>query len=420
VAPRSSSLTGSVALEFTSSPHRWFSPSDSYLIIGFDAHVSNADVDDWVAIDYDGATPYVGATLAQTAGSCFFSSVTLAVNGVLCGTLNNPAQVPGLITKTELSRDYANTAGTSEALGTTGAGRATQVFGIKTAGDTADRTAFELVYKPPIGFLRTLKAFPGARITLTFTVAPDYGSRVLTGITDAHDHTIQGPTVATPTADTDYRIKLTSMRYMAAMMTPLNSPSIPSSVLLPMYEIASSAHQVPNGVTAGSMQNLTFSVPPSTFKLAVVCQRADAGTGNATRQREVTEFRANIVPHLSVSYAGYLSPATAYMEARSQPERPFADFVHATLAAQSGRATVDTLASFVDSPCYVCRFAKPANDASTNATVRISFAGDLGTAVNVFVFAYFQSTCALSFDSSGISGGETPNTTNMACVMGMS
>ena len=327
------------------------------------------------------------------------------MNGVLCGTLNNPAQASGLITKTELSRDYVHTVGSSEALGLTGGERAREVFGIKTAGDVADRSAFEVVYKPPIGLLRALKAFPGARFTLTFTVAPDYGSRVLTGIQDAHAHTIQGPTVAAPTAATDYRIKLTSMRYMAAMMTPLNAPSIPRSVLLPMYEVASSAHQVPNGVTTGSMQNLAFSVPPSTFKIAIVCQRVDAGTGNATRQKEVTEFRASIVSHLSVSYAGYSSPATAYTEARSQPERPFAYFVHATLAAQSGRATVGILSSFVDSPIYCMRFAKPANGVSTNATVRISFAGDLATAVNVYMFAYFQSTCSLSYDSSGMVQG---------------
>ena len=34
VAPRSSSLDGAVTIEFTSSPSRWYSPSDSYLAIG--------------------------------------------------------------------------------------------------------------------------------------------------------------------------------------------------------------------------------------------------------------------------------------------------------------------------------------------------------------------------------------------------
>ena len=36
VAPRSSSLDGAVTIEFTSSPSRWYSPSDSYLVIGCD------------------------------------------------------------------------------------------------------------------------------------------------------------------------------------------------------------------------------------------------------------------------------------------------------------------------------------------------------------------------------------------------
>ena len=38
VAPRSSSLDGAVTIEFTSSPHRWWSPSDSYLVIGCNVH----------------------------------------------------------------------------------------------------------------------------------------------------------------------------------------------------------------------------------------------------------------------------------------------------------------------------------------------------------------------------------------------
>ena len=80
-------------------------------------------------------------------------------------------------------------------------------------------------------------------------------------------------------------------------------------------------------------------------------------------------------------------------------------FCHSTLAAQSGRATVDTLASYTDSPIYLFRYAKPANDVSTNATVRIAFDANLGTAVNVFCFAYFQSTCSMSYDSSGMCQG---------------
>ena len=250
-----------------------------------------------------------------------------------------------------------------------------------------------------------MRAFPGARITLTFTVAPDYGSRVLTGVLDAHAHTIQSQTAAGPTANTDFRVQLTSIKYMAAMMSPLNSPVIPSSVILPMYEVASSAHQLPIGSTANSPQTLSFNAPSSTFKIAICCQRADAGTGTATRQKEISCFRANIVTQLSCSYAGYSAPGTSYTNARTNPERPFADFVHSTLAAQSGRATVDTLASYTDSPIYLFRYAKPANDVSTNATVRIAFDANLGTAVNVFCFAYFQSTCSMSYDSSGMCQG---------------
>ena len=227
----------------------------------------------------------------------------------------------------------------------------------------------------------------------------------MTGVLDAHTHTIQSQTVAAPTANSDFRVQLTSIKYMASMMPPLNSPVIPPSVILPMYEVASSAHQLPSRLTANSLQTLSFNVSSSTFKIAICCQRADSGAGTATRQKEISCFRANVLSQLSCSYAGYSAPGTSYTNARTNTERPFADFVHSTLAAQSGRATVDTLASYTDSPIYLFRYAKPANGASTNATVRIAFSADLGTAVNVYCFAYFQSTCSMSYDSSGMCQG---------------
>ena len=300
VTPRSSSLDGAVTIEFTSSPQRWYSPSDSYVLIGFNVHASDG-AGAFTAVDYDGAVPYVGATIAQNAGANFFSAVTLSVNGVLMGTLSSPAQVSGLITKSELSADYVRTVGTGEGLGLTGAERAEQLFAIKSAGDVSDRSFFQLQYKPPLGFLRCMRAIPGARITLQFTVSPDYGSRVLTGILDAHAHTIQPHTAAAPTANSDFRVQLTSITYMAAMMSPLNSPVIPSSVILPMYEVASSAHQLPSGLTANSLQTLSFNVPQSRLRsrfLANAPTRVRATQPGKRRlvASELTLFLSSLAP----------------------------------------------------------------------------------------------------------------------------
>ena len=245
VAPRSSSLDGAVTIEFTSSPSRWYSPSDSYLVIGCDvfstlhtpANAGTGAVESfaWQAPPFHATT---GVVFAKGAGAAFFSTVSMQVNGVLMGTISNPAQIGGVLSLTEITNDYAETVGSSELLQTDAVQRAKNTFGV-TNSDDASRSAFEITYRPPLGFLRTMKAFPGARITLTFNVAPEYGSRVLTDITDTKTLTVQGKDVAAPTAATDHKVKLTSMKYYAAMMTPLNNPSIPSQVLVPMYEIAS-------------------------------------------------------------------------------------------------------------------------------------------------------------------------------------
>ena len=240
VAPRSSSLDGAVTIEFTSSPSRWYSPSDSYLLIG-------CDVFSTLHTAADGGTPEsfawqappftdgkAGVVFAKGAGAAFFSTVSLQVNGVLVGTISNPAQIGGVLSLTEITNDHATTVGSSELFQTDATERAKNTFGV-TGSDGLARSAFQIAYRPPVGFLRTLKAYPGARITLTFNVAPEYGSRVLTDIGNTGTLTVLGKDVAAPTAVTDHKVKLTSMTYYAAMMTPLNNPSIPSQVLVPMY-----------------------------------------------------------------------------------------------------------------------------------------------------------------------------------------
>ena len=286
---------------------------------------------------------------AKAAGAAFFSTVSLAANGVLMGTISNPAQVSGVHSLTEVTRDCTETSGSAEFLQNNALSRAKNSFGIPLL-DGSSRSAFELVYKQSIGFLKTMRAYPGARITLTFNIAPQYGSRVLTSIEPNETLTVQGKDVATPTATTDYRVQLTSINYFAAMMTPLNNPTIPANVLVPMYEIASSAHQLPNGLAAGSLQTLSFNVPASCFKIGIGIQLSDAGTGNISKSKELSSFMYPGVQHLSVNYAGYQAGSGAYTNARNQPERPFEDFCHSTLAAQQGRAASLSLIDWAVAP----------------------------------------------------------------------
>ena len=81
VAPRSSSLDGAVTIEFTSSPSRWYSPSDSYLVIGCDVfstlHTAAAGGEPesfaWQAPPYSATT---GVVFAKGAGAAFFIEIS--------------------------------------------------------------------------------------------------------------------------------------------------------------------------------------------------------------------------------------------------------------------------------------------------------------------------------------------------------
>ena len=119
VAPRSSSLDGAVTIEFTSSPSRWYSPSDSYLVIGCDVfstlHTAASGWRDAVAESFAWRAPpfseTAGVVFAKGAGAAFFSTVSMQVNGVLMGTISNPAQIGGVLSLTEITNDYATTVG---------------------------------------------------------------------------------------------------------------------------------------------------------------------------------------------------------------------------------------------------------------------------------------------------------------------
>ena len=88
IVPRSSSLDGAVTIDFTSSPHRWWSPSDSYVAIGCNVHsalsvAATAETAAYLAWQAPVYSPTSGAVFAKAAGAAFFSTVSLAVNGVL-------------------------------------------------------------------------------------------------------------------------------------------------------------------------------------------------------------------------------------------------------------------------------------------------------------------------------------------------
>ena len=152
VAPRSSSLDGAVAIEFTSPPSRWYSPSDSYLVIGCDVfsalHTAAAgEVAESFAWRAPPFSEDAGVVFAKGAGAAFFSTVSVRVNGVLMGTISNPAQIGGVLSLTEITNDYATTVGSSELPQADAVQRARNTFGVTDSND-ANRSAFEVAYRP--------------------------------------------------------------------------------------------------------------------------------------------------------------------------------------------------------------------------------------------------------------------------------
>ena len=111
--------------------------------------------------------------------------------------------------------------------------------------------------------------------------------------------------------------------------------------------------------------------------------------GSIVLSKDMARFDFPKVQHLSVNYAGDPGGSGAYTSARNSPERPYTDFCQSTLAAQLGRAASVDMITWSEAPLYLFRFAKPDNDVSSNATVRISFTETLGEGANVYCFAYY-------------------------------
>ena len=95
-------------------------------------------------------TGAAGVVFAKGAGAAFFSTVSLQVNGVLMGTISNPAQIGGVLSLTEITNDYATTVGSSELLQTDASERARNTFGVTDSND-ANRSAFEITVPATAG-----------------------------------------------------------------------------------------------------------------------------------------------------------------------------------------------------------------------------------------------------------------------------
>ena len=397
VRPRSSTLSGAVQLEWSSSANRYFIPGDSYMVVDFEFQKSNGAGDAWENITGD--ANYASAVPAFNAGANFFSQLTLQANNVLVGTISNPAQQAAVHARTEVSKDYASTTGSVEMLGSA-TERKTNTLSIQTA-EGVNRKTFSVVLRPNFGFLRGGKSWPGLRWALTCNIHPSYTSRILTSLGAATEHPIT--TGAAPATVHDFRTQITGVRYYAAHASPVESVPIPRQVIAPLYELSSSSQQLPNGLVAGTVSTLQFTVPPSSYKLYLTCQQADAGESPIGQQKEVSEFRGGVgISDLQLSHGGFSLPQVGYSKFGDEPERPFADYVRSTLAAQDGKGSLDSVQTWRESPIAVFRFAKPPQDASTEVTVRISFSGNLNVAMNVGLYAAHQCVAVIDFDGSGL------------------
>ena len=198
------------------------------------------------------------AVPAFNAGANFFSQLTLQANNVLVGTISNPAQQAAVHARTEVSKDYASTTGSVEMLGTTTERKANTVS-IQTAAGV-DRKTFSVVLRPNFGMLRGGKSWPVLRWALTCNIHPSYTSRILTSL-GAGTHPIT--TGVAPASADDFRTQITGVRYYAAHASPVESVPIPRQVIAPLYELSASSQQIPNGLVAGTVTTLAFSVPPS-------------------------------------------------------------------------------------------------------------------------------------------------------------
>ena len=358
----------------------------------------------------DGATGYpltanVTSSEVETEFEVLFANGylrvgdTVSLNGVAYGTIASVTSATILVINVNVGFNIANAQA-----GLLNISRATN--------SRLGRNNGFVYWQPPLGIFDVVgnKPLSSGDFKLQLNPNPNYQTAVIESLTSRLPYSSRNGT-------SSYQFVINNVLLYVAQA----KASIPSSMseIYPLTEIQVMNKAMQN-VNNSATQNLDFSVPPSTFALAVYVQRSDAGT---TTQLPLTRFKVGWEPIGSITAGGAPLPNQALDESLSslmitygsvtkppslyssnyglvggQPAQNGIDQMqqrwiqsvqnNGTFLAEGG---VESYSDWLDrGPIYYWDFSRDANDSSTYVNVQIAYNNGVPLGSNLFVAAFYK------------------------------
>lgn len=278
----------------------------------------------------------------------------------------------------------------------------------------------QVMFQPPLGIFSEANAISGGDFKISLNPSPSYATN---GIQSILPMTAGSLASQVPF---DYQLLIKNVKfYVATIKSDVSPTGVIPLTLVEMAVLNKTLNP------SGGLQNLDFTVPPSTLAITVFVQGGDAGTQtvipatkfylqgdgtdankNSTDVNPVTGIPvglynniANDVANIQVTYGSITKTQTLYSSGYSSDVGVNNNVQRFLQSIQySGKITSEGGAE--SQPQYLERgnywhfdFSKDKNDTSSYVNVQISFNKNIGTSQNLFIVAHYSRQCEISYEN---------------------
>ena len=280
----------------------------------------------------------------------------------------------------------------------------------------------QVMFQPPIGIFSESNAISGGDFKISLNPSPSYATNGIQSIMPLREGTGGLPA----NIAYDYKLFIKNVKfYVATIKSDVSPTGVIPLTLIEMAVLNKTLNQ------SGGLQNLDFTVPPSTLAITVFVQGGDAGTQtvvpatkfylqgdgtgaypNSTSLNPLTGLPvglynniANNVQNIQVTYGSITKTQTLYSSAYNSNSGVNNNIQRFLQSIQySGKITSD--GGSENHPQYLERgnywhfdFSKDKNDTSSYVNVQISFNRDIGQSQNLFIVAHYSRQCEIAYEN---------------------
>lgn len=251
---------------------------------------------------------------------------------------------------------------------------------------TKEGTIFQCIFQPPIGIFETTAALGAGSYRLS--LMPKGDPKLFSGL-----EMLEGQTFDPSTAD--IKLQVEDLKFnLCVFRTPLDTSNSRYFLELQEQQIQSKK-LAPKG-----QQSFQFTVPSSTTGIAIFTGDVETGynpLAPASRFYSIDKSTNNIA-NLQLSFGNLNKPASDYgSEYLPKSNQLYARYMDTYSNAELAQdVSCESYDDYIKrGPYYYWSFIRPSTDRSTVLQVRIRFGKDIPADTNLYVCAFYRTSCAV-------------------------